>query len=136
MPREASRPHAELKRNMEEFRARRAALQRTASEVRVRHLSLTESYGFIKARFAEIVVGPGDEELARLAGAKRQFATLSPRQVEVLHGVLAGKPNKEIAYDLRLSQKTVETHRARVMQKLAVTSLPALVRLAIAAGIA
>jgi len=47
----------------------------------------------------------------------------------------AGLPNKTIAYDLGISARTVEVHRARVMEKMQVRSLSALVRIAIAAGI-
>jgi DNA-binding CsgD family transcriptional regulator len=53
---------------------------------------------------------------------------LSPQQRRVLEGVLAGRANKEIAFDLGVSTKTVETHRARVMVKLEVESLAELVR--------
>jgi DNA-binding NarL/FixJ family response regulator len=55
---------------------------------------------------------------------------LSPRQRRVLEKVIAGESNKAIAYDLGLSQKTVETHRARVMRKLGASSLAQLVRIA------
>jgi len=53
----------------------------------------------------------------------------------VLEGLLAGLPNKSIAYDLAISPRTVEIHRARVMDKMGVRSLPELVRLALAAGV-
>jgi two-component system response regulator TtrR len=64
----------------------------------------------------------------------RRMASLSPREREVMNLVVLGKANKEIAYDLGLSQKTVEVHRARLMKKLQVSSLAALVRLATAAA--
>jgi len=50
--------------------------------------------------------------------------------------MVAGHPNKVIAYNLSLSPRTVEIHRARVMDKMQARSLSELVRLAIAAGIA
>ena len=60
---------------------------------------------------------------------------LTPREREVLEGLVAGLPNKTIAYDLGISARTVEVHRARVMEKMQVRSLSALVRIALAAGI-
>jgi two-component system, LuxR family, response regulator FixJ len=59
-----------------------------------------------------------------------RLANLSAREREVMGFVVLGKANKEIAYELGLSQKTVEVHRARLMRKLQVDSLAALVRLA------
>jgi DNA-binding CsgD family transcriptional regulator len=53
---------------------------------------------------------------------------LSPRQIEVLDGILAGKPNKVIAQDLILSTRTVEAHRAAIMSKVGVSSVAQLVR--------
>ena len=67
--------------------------------------------------------------------ARQHLARLSPREMQVLNGLVAGLPNKTIAYDLGLSPRTVEMHRARVMQKMEAASLSALVRAAVAAGI-
>ena len=75
------------------------------------------------------------EDSAGAAEAKAKVNLLSPREREVLEGLLAGLPNKSIAYDLAISPRTVEIHRARVMGKMAANSLPELVRLAILAGI-
>jgi two-component system, LuxR family, response regulator FixJ len=52
----------------------------------------------------------------------------------VLEGLLVGLPNKSIAYDLAISPRTVEIHRARVMDKMGACSLSELIRLALAAG--
>ncbi|WP_044558605.1 response regulator transcription factor [Azospirillum sp. B4] len=60
---------------------------------------------------------------------------LTPREMEVLRGLIDGKPNKIIAFDLSISPRTVEIHRARVMEKMRAGSLSHLVRLALAAGI-
>jgi two-component system response regulator FixJ len=69
-----------------------------------------------------------------LSEAAGKLALLSPREREVLNGLLAGLPNKSIAYDLAISPRTVEIHRARVMDKMGARSLSELVRLALAAG--
>jgi len=66
--------------------------------------------------------------------AKTRLATLSTRERQVLNGLVAGLPNKTIAYDLGISPRTVEMHRAHIMQKMEARSLSALVRLALAAG--
>lgn len=62
------------------------------------------------------------------------FASLTARQRQILTMVLAGQPSKNIAADLGISQRTVENHRAAIMQKSGSKSLPALTRLALAAG--
>lgn len=77
---------------------------------------------------------PSAEDRARQAILER-LKILSPREREVLDGMVAGHPNKVIAYNLTLSPRTVEIHRARVMDKMQARSLSELVRLAIAAGI-
>lgn len=62
------------------------------------------------------------------------LAALSPRETEVLRGVLAGKQNKVIAFELGISARTVEVYRANVMTKTSAGSLSELVRLALLAG--
>jgi two-component system response regulator FixJ len=61
------------------------------------------------------------------------LAELTPRQRQVLDGVLEGKPSKIIASELGLSAKTVDVHRARIMEKLGAQSLPDLFRLVVLA---
>lgn len=68
------------------------------------------------------------------ADAARRLASLTTRQREIMELVLAGHPNKNIAADLGISQRTVENHRASIMHKTASKSLPALARLALAAS--
>lgn len=62
------------------------------------------------------------------------LAALSPRETEVLRGVVAGKANKVIAYELGISPRTVEVYRANVMAKTGAKGLPELVRMAMSAG--
>jgi two-component system response regulator FixJ len=69
------------------------------------------------------------------AAALKQIALLSPREREVLEGLVAGKLNKIIAHELGISPRTVEVHRANVMEKLGTGSLSGTVRLALQAGI-
>jgi len=60
---------------------------------------------------------------SRTDAARTQIAGLSAREREVLDGLAAGYPNKTIAYDLGISPRTVEVHRANLMQKLGARSL-------------
>jgi two-component system CheB/CheR fusion protein len=71
--------------------------------------------------------------LAWREAAANHIATLTPRQRQIMDLVLAGHPSKNIAADLGISQRTVETHRASIMKKTGAKSLPALARLALAA---
>jgi two-component system response regulator FixJ len=73
---------------------------------------------------------PGDESLKDVHA---RLGTLTPRERQVLDCLVAGKPNKITAHDLGMSIRTVEVHRARIMQKMQVRSLSELVRHVIAA---
>jgi len=64
-----------------------------------------------------------------------RLAALTPREREVLDALVAGHPNKVIAHRLGISPRTVEIHRARVMEKMAARSLSHLIRMALALGI-
>lgn len=64
---------------------------------------------------------------------REKLAELTPRESQVMELMIAGKANKVIAYDLDISQRTVEIHRARVMEKMSVRSLAHLVRMVLAA---
>ncbi len=66
--------------------------------------------------------------------AKATIARLTPRERDVLAGLLEGRANKAIGFDLDISPRTVEIHRANLMDKLGVRSLSEALRIAIAAG--
>ncbi len=68
--------------------------------------------------------------------ARGRVDKLTPREFEVLRFVIMGFLNKQIAAELHTAEKTVKVHRGRVMQKLGVTSVPDLVRIAQRAGVA
>jgi FixJ family two-component response regulator len=70
--------------------------------------------------------------LAERDSIAKRLATLTPREREVMQLVVRGKANKVIAGDLNLSQRTVEIHRARVMEKMQAASLAHLVRMVLA----
>ena len=70
-----------------------------------------------------------------IAQTQAKLKSLSTREREVLDGLLAGHPNKTIAYDLGLSARTVEVHRASLMTKMGATSLSELVRMSLVAGL-
>ena len=72
--------------------------------------------------------------LAWRESAANHLAALTPRQRQIMELVLAGQSSKNIAADLRISQRTVENHRASIMTKTGSKSLPALARLALAAA--
>jgi two-component system response regulator FixJ len=74
-----------------------------------------------------------DREAMRAA---QRIAALSPREREVLDALVEGRVNKVIAYDLGISVRTVEVHRARMMVRLGVRQLPEAVRLAVIARLA
>jgi FixJ family two-component response regulator len=68
-------------------------------------------------------------------GAAERFATLTPRERQVLRHVVSGKINKQIAADLGTAEKTIKVHRSRVMRKMHASSLVELVKLASLAGV-
>ena len=100
---------------------------------------------FIEKPFAaEAILNSLEAALSRLntlgedpakAKSTAKLALLSRRELQVLKGLLAGLPNKSIAYDLQISRRTVEIHRARLMDKTGARSLSELIRLALAAGV-
>lgn len=67
-------------------------------------------------------------ERVKRATVEARLATLTPRESQVLEGIIAGRQNKLIAENLGISMKTVEQHRARIMEKMHAASLAELVR--------
>lgn len=67
--------------------------------------------------------------------AKNKISELSPRETDVLKGLIEGRSNKVIAHDLNLSPRTVEIYRANMMDKLEVRSLSEALRVAFMAGL-
>jgi two-component system response regulator FixJ len=86
--------------------------------------------GSIEAALAK--ANPSDRS-DEIADAVRRVAALSPREREVLDGLLEGRPNKLIAYQLGISVRTVEVHRARMMERLGMHQLAEALRLGIIA---
>jgi two-component system, LuxR family, response regulator FixJ len=75
------------------------------------------------------------EERDRTESAKAKIDKLSPRETDVLRGLIEGRSNKVIAYELDISPRTVEIYRANLMDKLDVRSLSEALRVAFAAGL-
>lgn len=89
---------------------------------------------------AAVRAGIDKDRANRQAGAERsklqqKLATLTPREREVLHHIIAGKLNKQVAAELGIVEKTIKVHRARVMKKMNVRSVAELVRVTERAGI-
>ena len=74
------------------------------------------------------------EQLAAV-DARIRLAALTPRERDVLDGMVLGRPNKLIAFDLDIATRTVEVHRANLMDKLAARSLSDVLRIAFSAGL-
>jgi two-component system response regulator FixJ len=80
------------------------------------------------------VHGEGQDNVRRLAEAAMvRLNALTPRELDVLDGLVDGHSNKVVAYDLGISPRTVEIHRANLMTKLGVSSLSEALRIAFAA---
>jgi two-component system response regulator FixJ len=76
-----------------------------------------------------------DRQRVLAVQAQAKVGALSPREREVLAALVEGKANKVIGFELGISPRTVEVHRANLMEKLGVRSLPEAVRIGLAGGI-
>jgi len=77
-----------------------------------------------------------EHDLTAKGDIRRKIETLSTRERQVLDGLVAGNPNKRIAYELGISPRTVEIYRANLMTKMQAGSLSELVRMVLLAGAA
>jgi two-component system response regulator FixJ len=80
-------------------------------------------------------LGLEHQRQAERSEVEGRLATLSKRERDVLEGLVEGKANKKIAYDLGISPRTIEVYRANLMAKMQAASLSDLVRMALVAGI-
>lgn len=106
----------------------------------------TGALDFIEKPFDDEKLLDGIQRALQLDQARRErqsdraemaarLANLTPREHEVMLKVTEGKSNKEIANELGVSAKTVEAHRARVMEKMEARSLAELVRMVLSSGV-
>jgi two-component system response regulator FixJ len=86
--------------------------------------------GAIEATLTKELPSARDRDIT---DAVRRVASLSRRERDVLNGLMAGRPNKLIAYELGISVRTVEVHRARMMDRLGVRQLSEAIRLGVMA---
>jgi two-component system response regulator FixJ len=94
------------------------------------HLALLE---IVERAFAQLEKANG--QVARQQSARERIDTLSARERDVLMGLIAGRANKVIAFELDISPRTVEIYRANLMAKLEVRNLSEALRVAFAAGL-
>ena len=133
-----------------DLQAELAGAQRTLSIVFISgHGNITMSVQAIKAGAVDFLEKPFEEQdlldavhlaiqkdraakqkLADLSKIQERVESLTPREREVFAFVVTGMLNKQIAFEMGISEKTIKVHRARVMQKMQAESLADLVRLA------
>lgn len=89
--------------------------------------------GIVDAAFG--VLEQGDDAAREAQAARTKLSRLSPREGHVLKGLMAGQANKTIADELDLSPRTVEIHRAKLLDKLGVRSVAEAMRIAFTAGV-
>ncbi len=96
--------------------------------------AVVEGKSFFSPAVSKVLLQDYMRKLRR-TGAEDSYDLLSPREREVLQLVAEGKSNKEVANLLNLSTYTVETHRAKIMQKLNLKGVPELILYAVRKGI-
>jgi two-component system CheB/CheR fusion protein len=110
-----------------------SAMKAGATDLIEKPASAADLLAAVRSAIAVTARGQPREQAGK--EARMRFDGLTGRERDVLHRVLAGAPNKIIAADLGINQRTVENHRASVMRKVGARSLPELVRLALAADL-
>jgi DNA-binding NarL/FixJ family response regulator len=94
--------------------------------------SVSEDKTYLSPSISRTVI---DNYLERVGGQLSSLEQLTPRQREILQLIAEGKNTKEIAYDLAISVKTVESHRLQLMERLNIRDVPGLVRYAVRSGL-
>ena len=89
----------------------------------------------VKAGELLAAVRAGAAQVREAAELRQRFASLTPREREVMRHVIAGRLNKMIAMDLGTTEQTIKVHRSRVMEKLGIRSVAALVSVAQRLGV-
>lgn len=110
-----------------------SAMKRGASDFIEKPFAERELLGILEEIFAELSNVTSAED-RRLEAAQR-FGRLTAREVEVVQGMVDGLSNKQIATRLGISPRTVEVHRANLMDRLQISSLAEVVRIALAYGV-
>jgi DNA-binding NarL/FixJ family response regulator len=94
--------------------------------------SVIEDKTYLSPSISRTVI---DSYLERVGGQASPLEQLTPRQREILQSIAEGRNTKEIASDLEISVKTVESHRLQLMERLNIHDVPGLVRYAIRRGL-
>lgn len=94
--------------------------------------SVVEGETYLSPAISKQVI---DDYVSRTMGRARPPGPLTPRQLQVLRGIAAGKTTKAIARTLGISPKTVETHRSSLMDRLSIRDVAGLVRYALRLGL-
>lgn len=110
-----------------------AAMKAGASDFIEKPFEKAALLGCVEA--ARLLSAAGRGAGARAEDARARLNVLTDRERDVLDGLVEGLPNKTIAFDLGISPRTVEIHRANLMQKLEVKSLAEALRIAFHAGV-
>lgn len=110
-----------------------SAMKEGAIDFLQKPFSKAELITAIEAAHSQLV--QTDHAVQGKAKAESLITSLSPREKEVLEGLACGQPNKNIAYNLGISPRTVEIHRANAMRKLEAKSLPDMLHVAFLAGV-
>jgi DNA-binding NarL/FixJ family response regulator len=102
------------------------------AELELAITSVTEDKTYLSPSISRTVI---NDYLQRVGGPISPLEQLTPRQREILQLVAEGKSTKEIAYDLDIGIKTVESHRLQLMDRLNIHDVPGLVRSAVRSGL-